>query len=186
MNVNIKMLSNDPEEIKRVQKFLFDMIKLEFGYDYVPEWHQDIVKMDEYYIDPKRNAFFVAYSEDGDIIGTIGIRAYDKDFKQFRHLYAKETTSSIWRLFVDRRYRRCGLASKMFSVAENFGKENGYSNIYLHTHHTYKGAFQFWSKMGFVTTLDEGDELETIHMEKYIKKLKISPQASVLTYAIKI
>jgi hypothetical protein len=40
--------------------------------------------------------------------------------------------------------------------------------------------------MGFVTTLDECDELETIHMEKYIKKLKISPQASVLTYAIKI
>lgn len=186
MNVNIKMLSNDPEEIKRVQKFLFDMIKLEFGYDYVPEWHQDIVKMDEYYIDPKRNAFFVAYSEDGDIIGTIGIRAYDKDFKQFRHLYSKETTSSIWRLFVDRRYRRCGLASKMFSVAENFAKENKYSNIYLHTHHTYKGAFQFWTKMGFVTTVDEGDELETIHMEKYIKKLKISPKASVLTYAIKI
>jgi RimJ/RimL family protein N-acetyltransferase len=75
MNVNIKELSNDSKEIKRVQKFLFDMIKLEFGYDYVPEWHQDIVKMDEYYIDPNRNAFFVAYSDDGEIIGTIGIRA---------------------------------------------------------------------------------------------------------------
>ena len=45
MNVNIKELSNDPEEIKKVQEFLFDMIKLEFGYGYVPKWHQDIVNI---------------------------------------------------------------------------------------------------------------------------------------------
>ena len=60
MNVDIKELNNDPEQIKKVQKFLFEMIKLEFGYDYVPEWHQDIVNMEDYYIDPERNAFFVA------------------------------------------------------------------------------------------------------------------------------
>ena len=96
MNVNIKELSNDPNEIGKVQEFLFKMIKKEFGYDYVPEWHQDIVNMDEYYINPKRNAFFVAYSEDDEIIGTIGIRAYDKNFEQFKGIYSNETTSSIW------------------------------------------------------------------------------------------
>lgn len=186
MNVNIKQLSNDSGEIEKVQEFLFDMIKLEFGYGYVPKWHQDIVNMDEYYINPERNAFFVAYSEEGEIIGTIGIRAYDKDFEQFRHLYSSETTSSIWRLFVDRRYRRCGLASKMFSVAENFAKENKYHNIYLHTHKNLDGALKFWTKMGFVATLDEGDELETVHMDKHIQKLEISPKASILTYAIKL
>ena len=186
MNVNIKELTRDSEEIIKVQNFLFSMIKLEFGYDYVPQWHQDIVNMEEYYINPEKNAFFVAYSETGEIIGTIGIRAYDKNFEQFEHLYSKETTSSIWRLFVDRRYRRCGLASKMFSIAENFAKESNYNEIYLHTHKNLKGAIEFWTKMGFVITLDEGDELETVHMEKYIKKLSISPQASILTYAIKL
>ena len=185
MNVNIRELTNDPEEIINVQKFLFSMIKLEFGYDYVPQWHQDIVNMEEYYINPERNAFFVAYSEEGEIIGTIGIRAYDKNFEKFKH-YSKETTSSIWRLFVDRRYRRCGLASKMFSIAENFAKERKYNEIYLHTHKTLDGAIAYWTKMGFVITLDEGDELETVHMEKHIKKLAISPQASILTYAIKL
>ena len=59
MNVNIKELNNDSDEIIKVQEFLFKMIKKEFGYDYVPEWHQDIVHIDEYYIIPKRNAFFV-------------------------------------------------------------------------------------------------------------------------------
>ena len=151
MNVDIKELKNDSNDIKKVQEFLFKMIKLEFGYDYVPEWHQDIVNLNDYYINSERNAFFVAYSESGEIIGAIGLRAYDKDFPEFRHLYSNETTSSIW-----------------------------------NTHRNLDGALKFWTKMGFVITLDEEDDLETVHMEKYIKKLEITPQASILTYTIKL
>lgn len=177
-------MSNNPKEIVNVQKFLFKMIKKEFGYDYVPEWHQDIVKIEKYYINPENNNFFVAYDETGEIIATIGIRAYDKDFPQLRHLYSKDTTSSIWRLFVDERFRRCGLASKMFSIAENFANESGYSKIYLHTHKTLDGALEFWTKMGFVVALDSNDELETVHMDKKIQKLDISQSSNDFSYAI--
>jgi GNAT superfamily N-acetyltransferase len=186
MNVTIKPLSNNPEEIRQVQEFLFKMIKLEFGYDYVPEWHHDIVEMEEYYINPARNNFFVAYFENGEIIATIGIRAYDKDFPEFRHLYSKDTTSSIWRLFVDRRCRRCGLASKMFSIAENFANEVGFNDIYLHTHKTLDGAIEFWTKMGFVVALDSNDELETVHMDKEIRGLEINHQTNDFSYAVKL
>ena len=186
MNVTIKPLSSNPNEIKRVQDFLFKMIKLEFGYDYVPEWHQDVVNLVDFYINPRRNNFFVAYYETGEIIGTIGIRAYDKDFPEFRHLYSKETTSSIWRLFVDRRCRRCGLASKMFCIAENFAKEVGYDDIYLHTHKTLDGALKFWTKMGFVVALDSNDELETVHMDKRIQGLDINSSASDFRHAVKL
>ena len=68
MNVIIKPLSNDSEQIKIVREFLFKMIKKEFGYDYVPEWHEDIIKIEDYYINPKRNNFFVAYLETGEIL----------------------------------------------------------------------------------------------------------------------
>jgi ribosomal protein S18 acetylase RimI-like enzyme len=186
MNVTIKALSNNPDEIKHVQDFLFKMIKKEFGYDYVPEWHQDIIMMDEYYIYPERNNFFVAYLDTGEIISTIGIRAYDKNFPEFKHLYSNETTSSIWRLFVDRRCRRCGLASKMFSIAENFAKESDYEDIYLHTHKNLDGALEFWTKMGFVVSLDSNDELETVHMDKKIQGLEISPLANDFRYAVKL
>ena len=186
MNVIIKELTNDSKQINDVQKFLFKMIKKEFGYDYVPEWHQDIVKLDEYYINSQRNNFYVAYLETGEIIATIGIRAYDKDFPEFRHLYSNETTSSIWRLFVDERCRRCGLASKMFYIAENFANEEKYSNIYLHTHKTLPGALEFWTKMGFVVALDANDELETVHMDKQIHELEINPQAYDYEYAVKL
>ena len=186
MNVTIKPLRNNAKEIHDVQEFLFKMIEKEFGYGYVPEWHQDIVKLDEYYINPDRNNFYVAYLETGEIIGTIGIRAYDKDFPEFRHLYSNETTSSIWRLFVDDRCRRCGLASKMFSIAENFANDVNYNDIYLHTHKTLNGALEFWKKMGFVVVLDSNDELETVHMDKEIQGLEFNLQASDFRHAVKL
>ena len=186
MNVIIKPLSNDSEQIKIVREFLFKMIKKEFGYDYVPEWHEDIIKIEDYYINPKRNNFFVAYLETGEIIGTIGIRAYDKDFPEFRHLYSNDSTSSIWRLFVDRRCRRCGLASKLFSIAENFANDADYDNIYLHTHKNLDGALEFWTKMGFVVVLDSNDELLTVHMDKQISGLDINPRPMDFRYAVKL
>ena len=186
MKVIIKQLTNDSQEVANVQKFLFKMIKKEFGYDYVPQWHQDIMNMGEYYINPKRNNFFVAYLETGEIIATIGIRAYDKDFPEFRQFYSNETTSSIWRLFVDRRCRRCGLASKMFCIAENFANEVGYEDIYLHTHKDLDGAIEFWTKMGFVVALDSHDELQTVHMDKQIKELEINPQVQDFSFAVKL
>ena len=186
MDIVIKELGKDSKQIQEVQKFLFKMIKLEFGYDYVPKWHQDIINMEEYYINPKRNNFFVAYTETGEIIATIGIRAYDKDFPEFRHLYSKESTSSIWRLFVDRRCRRCGLASKMFSVAESFANQSDYSDIYLHTHKYLEGGLKFWTKMGFIVVLDANDELETVHMDKKIQKLEINAQAIDYKHAVKL
>ena len=184
MKVIIKKLINDLEMISDVQKFLFAQIKKEFGYDYVPEWHQDVVDMEKYYINPKRNNFFIAYNENCEIIATIGIRAYDKNFPQFRGQFSNDSTSSIWRLFVDEKYRRCGLASKMFSVAESFANEFDYEDIYLHTHKTLPGAIKFWTKMGFIIILDSNDELETVHMDKKIRGLEINTPHSIFKYAV--
>lgn len=184
MKVIIKKLINDSEMISNVQKYLFSQIKKEFGYGYIPKWHQDIVNMEEYYINPERNNFFVAYNENCEIIATIGIRSYDKDFPQFRGQFSRDTTSSIWRLFVRQEYRRCGLASKMFSVAENFANACAYEEIYLHTHKTLPGAIEFWTKMGFITILDANDDLKTVHMDKNIQSLEINMPSSVFQYAV--
>ncbi len=187
MNVIIKELSNDKNLIKNVQEFLFYQIEKEFGYGYVPEWHQDIIDLENYYINPERNNFFVAFnSKTNEIIATIGIRAYDKDFTEFKNIYSSKSTSSIWRLFVDEKYRRCGLASKMFSVAETFANQQDYDFIYLHTHRTLNGALEFWTKMGFVITMDAGDELETVHMDKKIMGIEITSSSSTFNYALEL
>ena len=173
MNISIKELENDFNQIDEVQKFLFSQIKREFGYGYVPEYHEDIKNLREYYIYPQRNSFFVACDESNNIIATIGIRAYDKSFEEFEGIYSSNHTASIWRLFVDEKYRRCGIASMLFNIAEKFAYENLYKEIYLHTHKTLDGAIDFWKKMGFKITIDTNNELQTVHMDKAI--LNINP-----------
>ena len=182
MNIIIKEL--DKNSINDVQEFLFKQIKQEFGYGYVPLWHKDIMNMDEYYINPTKNNFFIALNENNEIIATIGVRGYDKNFDEFKGTYFLDKTASIWRLFVDKKYRRCGLASKMFSIAEDFANNKHYNEIYLHTHKTLNGAIEFWTKMGFIITLDEGNELETVHMEKQIRGLEIPLSHSNFNYAV--
>ena len=187
MELDIIELGNDPKLIKNVQEFLFDQIKKEFHYGYIPEYHYDIVNIADYYIKPERNAFFVALNNETDeVISTIGLRAYDKDFEQFRNIYSNQTTASIWRLFVCEKCRRCGLASKMFNIAENFAYNNNFNEIYLHTHKTLDGALEYWTKMGFRVVIDSNDELQTVHMDKKILGLKTIAPVSELKYSIEL
>ena len=185
MDFLIKSVNNNVKLIKNIQKFLFSYIKQEFGFDYVPEWHEDIINFKEYYIDSENNNFFVALNpENYEIIATIGVRAYDKHFEEFKDVYSKDNTASIWRLFVDKNYRRCGLASKMFYIAENFAMQSNYQNIYLHTHKTLNGALEFWMKMGFIVTLDCNDNLQTVHMDKQINTDVVTSFNSMFNYAL--
>jgi len=171
MSILIKILENDSKIIRNVQNFLFCQIKREFGYGYVPKFHEDIKNLEKFYILPERNIFLFAFDEDSNrIIATIGLRAYDKDFKEFSEIYSKYSTASVWRLFVDEEYRRCGIASRLFDIIEEFAYVNQYSNIYLHTHKTLDGAIDFWKKMGFKITIDTNNELQTVHMDKTILK----------------
>lgn len=177
---------NTNMNMKLIKEFIFKQIKKEFNYGYIPEYHEDIVNINEYYITPNRNNFFVAIdSEFNKIIGTIGIRGYDKTFEEFQDTYSKEKTASIWRLFIDNEYRRCGLATKLFKTVEKFSNEKDYEEIYLHTHKNLNGALEFWLKMGFEITIDTNNELQTIHMEKKLPKIKIKPQITYIDEAIK-
>ena len=74
----------------------------------------------------------------------------------------------------------------MFSIAENFANGMNYDSIYLHTHKTLNGALELWTKMGFVITIDSGDELETVHMDKKIIGLKINYLSNNFSHAVKL
>ena len=145
------------------------------------------MNMEEYYMSPSRNNFYIAYDkETGEIIGTIGVRGYDKNFKQFQNIYSNDNTSSIWRLFVDKDYRRCGLASTLVKMVETFAYDAHYNNIYLHTHKDLDAGLIFWKKMGFNITIDEGNKLQTIHMDKIINNIKFNNKFIGYQFAIKI
>ena len=167
MNIEIREVQNDDFQIKSIQDFLYGQIKIEYGIGSMPEFHYDIDGMKDYYVLPKRNTFFVAY--DGDrIVATAGIRAYDKDYEFFKDQYNEYNTASIWRLMVDKEYRRNGLARILVNKIEEFAKKEGYKQIYLNTHRYLDSALPFWSSLGYVVTIEEDDYDETNHIIKII------------------
>ena len=58
MNMEVKEIQNDAEEISDVQKFLYNQIRIVYDIGPTPKFHYDIEGLDEYYILPKRNCFF--------------------------------------------------------------------------------------------------------------------------------
>ena len=165
MNLIIREVKNDLDEIEDVKYFLYGQIRKEYGIGPTPKFHYDIEGLEEYYLLPSRNNFFIAL-DDEKIVATAAIRAYDVDYDLFKGVYSKEDTASIWRLMVDKDYRRYGIASKLVNIMEEFAKKEGYERIYLHTHRYLEAGLPFWKSNGYEITIEEDDYDETSHMIK--------------------
>lgn len=177
----VKKLQTEHISENNVEKFLFEMIKKEFGFGFVPAYHQDIKDMKSYYLNPERNNFFMAiHHETGKLIGTIGIRAYDRDYPFFKDVYNSETTASLWRVFVDQKWRRNGVASTLVHMAEEFCRERGYEKVYLHTQKTVNGSLDFWVSNGYRIVEDTENPLMTVHMEKDLYEITSTCDANGL------
>lgn len=167
MDFTFRDVKQNDKEILAVKDFLYGQIKKEYGIGPTPKFHYDIEAIEEYYILPERNNFFIAL--DGDrIVATGAIRAYDVDYDIFKGVYSKEDTASIWRLMVDEEYRRHGIARKLVNIMEKFAKNEGYERIYLHTHRYLDAGLPFWKSCGYSITVEEDDYDETTHMIKNI------------------
>lgn len=167
MDLIIREVRNNPEEIEAVKEFLYGQIMNEYGIGPTPKFHYDIEGMVEYYILPCESNLYIAL--DGEkIIATAAIRAYDVDYEAIKGMYSKEDTASIWRLMVDEKYRRHGIARKLVCTMEEFAKNEGYDKIYLHTHRYLESGIPFWTSAGYEITIEEDDYDETTHMVKYL------------------
>ena len=168
LNIEIIELTENNLEKYDVEAYLFKMIKECYNLDYVPEFHKDVKNLSEYYIQPEKNNFFFAIDSDNDqIVGTCGIRGYDKNYDIKDRCYNSTDTASIWRLFVTTDYRHNGIATRLLEQVENFCKNN-YKEIYLHTQKDSYGALAFWSSRDYQIVEETNDEYGTIHLEKIL------------------
>lgn len=171
MKMNIEIMELKKEDIERydVENFLFKMIKDSYNLDYVPEYHYDVKNLCKYYIDPAKNNFYITIDRDTDkIIGSSGIRGYDKNYNIKDRTYTKESTASVYRLFVEKKYRHKKIATCMLRIIEKFCINHGYNEIYLHTQQDSYGALPFWLSQNYDIVQKTFNKLGTIHMEKVL------------------
>ena len=159
-----------PSDIEATKNFMLKIIKDDFGYDFNPEWHKDIANLENVYMTNPRACCFVA-KVNGEIIGTIAARPYDKDYPEFREKYNANTTLSIWRHYILQPMRGQGIGTQLLKKIESFARDRGYTVLYLHTQKSIPGSLEYWLAKGFSKTTDTMDALQTVHMEKLIKKM---------------
>lgn len=169
MNIKIKELTPQLNKKYNIQEYLFHMIKDSYGLEYTPEYHYDIKNIEQYYIRPERNNFYIAIDTDKDqIAGTAAIRSYDKNYNIKNRTYTPENTASLYRIFTTPEYRHKKIATRLVKTIEEFTYRTGYNEIYLHTQEDSYGALAFWLHNKYNITEKTNDNLQTIHMEKII------------------
>ncbi|MCL6612407.1 MAG: GNAT family N-acetyltransferase [Peptococcaceae bacterium] len=162
------------EEIPPVTQFVLEMIRRVYNYEADPSIHFKILNMEEHYINPEDCTFLAAYDANNEIAGTIGVCRYDGRIASLQGCYDTGNTAELARCYVAERCRRMGVGSMLVQEAQRFCISRGYGSIYLHTHGHLPGALEFWLAQGFKVRLKEGDEKQTIHMDKYIGSLSSS------------
>jgi GNAT superfamily N-acetyltransferase len=112
---------------------------------------------------------FLETRDGNDLIAVIGYVRYDNRHPQLN--YHNIRTVEIVRLYVQPRYRRCGLAAALFSALYDRAVEEDMECLYLHTHPFLEGAIRFWEKCGFeIFQVEDDPEWQTTHMEMRLKK----------------
>lgn len=164
-----------PEDTSGARALMLDTFYREFGYGYVPAWHDDVVAIEATYLDHPRHALIVAATPDGEVVGTTALHsrgpAHPPHPAWLAEAYPSGLTAQLVRVYVRADHRRHGLARRMVSLATEFASaEGGYQHLYLHTNVDIPGAEPFWRSLATEvcdarTTGEHGAGVATVHFE---------------------
>ncbi len=152
------------EEVEIVKSFIEQVITDDFGYEINPDWHWDVINLADTYM--KNNGLIYGAWIEGEIVGTIACRLYDRDYSMFRERYRKENTVGIWRHYVKKGTRGKGVGTLLLNKLELEVKKLGCEYVYLHTQKTIPHSLEYWLAKGYRITHDTDDEYQTVHLEK--------------------
>lgn len=112
----------------------------------IPKLNEDLLDVKKNYFD-KGQSFWIALDEFERVIGCVGTKL-DEDGNIF-----------LSRLYVKYDLKRHGIGSKLLELAENWARDNGYSEIYVHLGNEYLESKIFYPKHGYV-------EYKELYMKK--------------------
>lgn len=126
------------EDSKGVKDLILAILTKEYPFDKSAYSDSDLDKINEVY-GGEKDSFFVI-EENGEIIGTVGIKEESKEDAILR------------RLFVDLKHRRHGYGMELLTNAISFCKEKEYKHIYFRCTDRMGDAIRLCMKKGFKET----------------------------------
>ncbi len=140
MYTNYKILTLSTSRVLRKQ--LVNMVeniqKNEFQIPITNDINANIVRAEEDFYYNNSYNFWYAIDEQGNIIGSIGLKKINA------------STAELKKLFVDKRFRSKGVAQKLFDTLLKAALKHGFNTIYLGTVDILHAAHKFYRKNGFV------------------------------------
>lgn len=160
-------------DVHGARSVMLDTFYREFDYGYVPQWHDDVVDIENTYLAHPRHALVVAVLGD-EVVGTTALNsrgpAHPPHPRWLTERYPSGRTAQLLRVYVRPDHRRHGLARAMVRAACDFAAGvPGYDTVYLHTNVDIPGAEAFWRSMADevcdARTTGEHGGYGTVHFE---------------------
>ena len=123
------------EDAKGVKDLILSILTQEYPFDKSAYSDSDLERIDEVY-GGENESFFVV-EEDGEIVGTVGVKG------------ETESDALLRRLFVDLKHRRHGHGTQLLKKAIDFCRTSGYRRIFFRCTDRMADAMRLCVKNGF-------------------------------------
>lgn len=150
------------EEIKEFVLSMMSSLYPEGSYYTNPH---DLAFFEDVYVRPGNACFFIAENNSDGIIGTASIRPYDRRFPEVESVIGTGPVCEVVKFYIHPEYRRKGIGRQLYLKAEQFARETGYQECYLHTSIYLPGGYSFWRSCGYSERYWEPDRV-VVHMSK--------------------
>jgi GNAT superfamily N-acetyltransferase len=164
------------DELAGARAVVLHTAEADLGYGYQPQWHWDLDRPVETYVDNPRQAMFVAVDTAGAVVSTAAIRIGGPNVPphppELGRRYAdRQAVAQLLRVATLPEHRRHGLARRLVAACQEFVRaDGGFRVIYLHTNTRVPAAEPFWRSLPVVEIRDDrGEESDprfaTVHFE---------------------
>lgn len=163
-SAEVRLLPATADKRDAIKHFVLAMMSSLYPKGAYYENPQDLAFFEDVYVRPDNACFFVAETSDDGIIGTASVRPYDRRFAAVESVIGVGPVCEIVKFYIHPDYRRKGVGSRLYEKAEQFAREAGYTEIYLHTSLYLPGGYPFWQSRGYSERYWESDQV--VHMSK--------------------
>ena len=161
---NYRILTATADRQAEIKKFVMTMMSGLYPKGSYHEDPHDLAYFDDVYVQPANARFFIAVSADGATIGTASVKPYDRRFPEVESSIGTWPVCEVGKFYIHPSQRRQGVGSRLYRHAEQFAREAGYRESYLHTSLYLPGGYPFWQSRGYIERHWESEQV--VHMSK--------------------